>query len=102
MYIEFLRREDAEKCYQEVKKSPPFLFGRALRVDYAPPQPGLQSPASQRDADRHNPNTVLLYHLSGGLHADPWALLDAVSPFGEIVDLRISEPLHLCNFVLNN
>src|SRR5450631_2495103 len=98
MYLDFLLQEDADKCLQELTKRPLFLFGRRLRVDYASPLLRPQRPSSQRDTDRRSPNTVFLCRLPDRLHMDSWALLDAISPFGEIVDLRISEPLNFVRY----
>jgi len=94
MHLDFLLQEDADKCLQELTKRPLCLFGRSLRVDYAPPLLRSQRPSRLRDDDRQSLNTVLLSRLPDRLHMNPWDLLDAVSLFGEIVDLRISEPLN--------
>jgi RNA recognition motif-containing protein len=98
MHLDFLLQEDAEKCFQELTKRPLSLFGRSLRVDYAPPLLRPQRPSRPRTDDSRSPNTVLLSRLPDRLHMDAWALLDAVSLFGEIVDLRISEPLNSLHY----
>jgi RNA recognition motif-containing protein len=97
MFLDFLLQEDADRCLQELTKRPLFLFGRRLRVNYAPPLLRPNRPSRQLDDARRNPTTVFLCYLPDQLHMNSWALLDAVSFFGEIVDLRIGEPLNsLC------
>jgi RNA recognition motif-containing protein len=99
MHLDFLLQEDADKCFQELTKRPLSLFGRSLRVDYAPPLLRPQRPSGPRENDRRSPNTVLLSRLPDRLHMDAWALLEAVSVFGEIVDLRISESLNSLHYL---
>ena len=63
-------------------------------MDYASPPIHALPPLTpnQSLASKRSRNTVFLSCLSAQLSSNPWELLDAVSFFGEIVDLRFGGP----------
>lgn len=91
MNLEFLWQEDADACYQELSRSPIFLFGRPIKVEYTPSH-RPDRPQYAPNQERHNGldfRTVYLSQLPRSMGENPQALLGIVSTFGEIVDLRI-------------